>query len=213
MPFSAPHNYVTLIGDCYDSTEEWQVGFRLLPAGAPTPATSEQLDALEAVASSWMNSPDAGFGNTHRLTMVKVAPIGTDGRYPAGAQSAEKILTTPVLGAATARSFPQLSLCVTTTTSRSRGRGSKGRFYPPPYPTAADASGRVQAGVLPSYANAMIALIVGLAGVGLGVPSVMSNTATSETFPITGVRVGRVMDTQRRRRSSLSEDYLSVPLD
>lgn len=108
--------------------------------------------------------------------------------------------------------MPQICLVTTLTTTRSRGRGSKGRFYSPAVVATPAANGRIAPDQVLNHVGQSTALISDINGLGLGPVSVMSSLGAGSSLPVTGVRVGGVLDTQRRRRNQLSEEYQAAPV-
>jgi hypothetical protein len=234
MPFPMQHQYVTVIGDAYNATERWQFGFRITDGGVSNQAT---VDALWNEVSDWWtgtnyDAPSAfGASPRHRLTEVKVARIGTDGQYPDDEVAASHFFVPPIAGnsAALAGQIPQATMAATLVTAKPRGLASKGRVYLPcsnRYQPGTD--GLVPADQAVSIANSVWTMfsrinaneLVGNVAVfsrGRGVPSYnQARNRIEYTYPnpgayevVTGVQVGRVVDTQRRRRRQLVENYQS----
>lgn len=106
---------------------------------------------------------------------------------------------------------PQISYAVSTTTGFLRGPAHAGRFYPPAglLPVAAD--GRLSVAGTQGMAASAAQLITDLNGSNVGSCVIYSGIGLT-TRQITGVRVGRVADTQRRRRRNLVEAWESTPV-
>lgn len=116
------------------------------------------------------------------------------------------------------------SVVVSWTTSRLGPRG-RGRIYtPPPGTNCLDADGLVSSGDRLDLVDAAVTFAQDLAYTGIGgsaahVRPVVTGPTAKPGQPaytryalIEGVRVGRVMDTQRRRRNAEVEDYASAPV-
>lgn len=104
------------------------------------------------------------------------------------------------------------------TTQRGRKRGRM--YLPTPSVSFTDTYGEVASGRQSDLANAVEGLVHDLVGytfeTGPGeivsfVPTVASVAGQMAT-PITHIRVGKIVDTQRRRRNKLQEQYVTVPL-
>jgi hypothetical protein len=172
--------------------------------------------------------------NTHRLTEVKVARIGIDGTYPDNDAAYSHFYIPPIVGDFTPPTgqSAQQTLCVTLTTAVPRGLASKGRvFLPPSYwykpgtdglLVAADAlkiGKSIQRLINEINANAVVGNVA-IYSRGKGVAAYdAAHKRVEYTYPnpgasnvVTGVKVGRVIDTQRRRRRSLPEGYQLQPL-
>lgn len=239
MPFPEQHQYLTVIGDAYNAAERWQFGLRLSDGGVSNQATAEAIS--DDVETWWRaNSPYSsgtdklGSLNTHRLTEVKVARIQPDGTYPLDDPSYSHFYLPPIVGTDIPGdgTVPQATIAVTLTTGVPRGYASKGRIYLPPTSTAKpQADGLIPAAFAGIVAASMVRLInainantvvgnVMIYSRGKGVPSFDADHNRVEytypnpgaSRPVTGVRVGRVVDTQRRRRRSLPETPTVLPL-
>jgi len=171
-----------------------------------------------------------------RLTHLKAAYIASDGTYLGGSDAAEYTYLAPVPGTpgydpASTFIIPQSSLVVTLASERSRGYASKGRVYLPPCGLAIAAnSGLISTAdvtavgnTIKTWINAINAIAeidyVGIFSKGHGVKEVLPSGKIRYTYPddgeylpVTHLRVGRVHDTQRRRRRSLPEEPVSVQL-
>lgn len=231
MPYPAVHQYVSVIGDAFNSTERWQFGFRITDGGVSNEATA--LAISDDIEDWYRPNLPYGAGNifnslaTHRLTELKVARIGVDGRYPEGEASYSHFYLPPIAGQTgkPAGMTAQDTTAVTLTTAVPRGLASKGRIYLPPHAQALpDATGLVPAATIEPVLQSMRTLInainanavvgnVAIFSRGKGVPSYNADRNRIEyTYPnpgamnvVTGVAMGRVVDTQRRRRRQLVE--------
>lgn len=231
MPYLRPHMYLSILGDAYGGTEHWQFGMRLFDGGLSGQVTA---DAAGPIVSSWWSNVNNGFINTHRFTSVKCARIGVDGKYEPNTISGEWFAVPPVVGptlwAADQQAIPQNTIVGTLTTAVPRGYASKGRIYLPPQIYNVLSDGLISATDATSVANSIKTLInnlvahsvigpVVIASRGKGVRSIDDKGKVHYTYPnpgaennVTGVQVGRVVDTQRRRRRQLSEQRQSVVL-
>lgn len=233
MPYPQAHQYVNVIGDSYGATERWQFGFRITDGGISNEVTALAIAPL--VEAFWRGTAPAytGFELTpspnHRLTELKVARIQPDGTYPPNDPSYSHFYLPPINGngAASVGQTPQDAMCATLITALPRGLASKGRLYLPPNSRMRPgADGLIPAGDATALANAVWTLLqavnanaqvgnVAIFSRGRGVPAFDAEHNRIEyTYPnpgatnnVTGVKVGRVVDTQRRRRRSLSELY------
>lgn len=237
VAYPTPYMYVSVIGDSYNAAEKWQFGLKLSDGGISNQVT---VDAIWAdiqkwwIADSTAYTPSNGFFSltTHRLTEVKVARILASGKYPPTEASASHFFVPAVAGAnpPLAGQIAQGSLVATLTTSLPRGLASKGRVFLPPsarYNTTT--SGLISTADATAIADSVRILITALnANPQVGNVQVFSrgkrqrgpdlpNGKRTYTYPnpgaafnVTGVRVGRVIDTQRRRRRALVESPVAV---
>lgn len=213
MAFPTAHSLVTWFGDSWQGQEEWQFGLRIdsgfTTSGDPTDANMTGL--LEA-GEEFMTWSGGLFSRRARLLGVKHAKIGQDGKYVGDAR--ERFLDTPAAGAGPAGSpdFPQICVVFTTLTNRARGFASRGRFYSPPTAFGVDADGRMTAQMQTACIAQGKAFLEAVNAVGIGPVTVYSQVGEGIAREVTGVRVGRVFDTQRRRRESLPEEYAEAAL-
>jgi hypothetical protein len=203
MPYAAPHGLLTILGDAFTSTEEWQTGIRLTGTSPPTEA---QFEALDDAVATFLGTGAVSFPVGRRFLGFKWAPQTVDGRYPEGADSVEWFRLSPLSGTG-AGGYPQIAVVLSLRTARPRGYASNGRMYVPCSQAIGSSDGRISAATALGIATAGATLIAAINDVGLGQAAVMSAVGAGRTEPITGVRVGRVMDTQRRRRNQLAEEY------
>lgn len=233
MTYPNEHSYVTVIGDAYGGTERWQFGFRLQPKSVGNQAVADAISVH--VRNWWDAISPYSTGvdkfhslTTHRLTEIKCASIDVDGKYPADEPSASHFYVPGAVGGTNppAGTIPQATMACTLTTALPRGLASKGRIFVPPSGTMLPetADGKVSAARAGEMAASIKRLIndinadplvgnVAIFSRGRGVPSYNAVKHRVEyTYPnpgavqlVTGVRVGRVVDTQRRRRRQLTE--------
>lgn len=206
MPFPRPHLYLTWGGTAWLGSEIWQMGLRIDRPGLPDQATFE---ALEPHIIEFHQSPNL-ISSSVQLAWIKLAPIGTDGRYPEDAEAMLNDLDPVVNGAFGGTTYAQVACKVTLRTARRRGRAHVGGFYIP-------APGMTPngLGVSDSYAaNAGIVAADLVQSVidTLGAPAVIgSKLGAGRLEPVTAVTVGNRPDTQRRRNNAQQETY-STPV-
>lgn len=234
MPFDTRSLRLTFGGQFF-GTESWSCGLRISgkPLGdmgaldippTPVPSMGELHDfaagQIEDVASkvrTWWSAMTAWTNPAAALSWVKLNPV-----TEAGLQDPELgtlISTfTPILGGSVREQFPQVALAVSLLTRLSRGRAHSGRMYLPiGGALIPDSTGHLDAGQALSFANMTATFINALddwEGIDpLWLPKVviMSSLGTGTRRMVTGVRVGRTIDTQRRRRSALAELYQRSP--
>lgn len=219
-------NYLTFGGTAYAGVETWSVGLKLS-------RTIETTSSIQAIALScaplvetYWRDVNAVFLSTHTLEFCKVAAVDTDGRYLPGESVYEHLYLPPIAGprvvtVGSNQSLPQQSLCISLRTAVTRGYAAKGRIYPPPQYVQLGLDGSANA--VASYATPVKTLInsinaatgtgvVVIASKGKGVRNPSSTGKPRYTYPtpgaehaVTAVSVGRVVDTQRRRRRQLNE--------
>lgn len=228
MPFDRRHVLAQWGGTC-PGGEIWSNSLRL--AGDDTgdsahvPTQGELIDWLEGPAkdavSAFHQAPGTSVHPNCLLTFLKMNVVGTDGRY-IEAVTHEYVYPTPLPGGGSGQMHPtQVALAISLTTGLSRGPAHRGRFYlPMPVMLVSTADGRIAGATAALCAAAAANFIVALAdepgldtGGGMRVCVMSRKTGAAATHVVTGVEVGRVLDTQRRRRNALDEDYQHVVVD
>lgn len=178
--------------------------------------TGPAKDALAAFHSAANAKVHVGC----KLTYLKMNVVDMNGRYT-DQNTVEHVFAPVVSGGSSASPHPnQVSLVVATTTEFSRGPAHRGRFYLPMPAIPIDAvDGTIDAPTALGVATAASVFIVALADEpgpdllgGMRV-CVMSQRGSGATNVVIGVDVGRVLDTQRRRRTELPENYQHAAVD
>lgn len=203
MVYPRNHLLLSVEGRAWGDAEQWQFGLHFDAAALPT----ANKDAINTAIETWFSSAAQGFHGSIEYLGYKVAIIAPNGNYPAGHVPLVFTRAAPLGGQGLGNAVPQQSIAVTLKTAIPRGRGHAGRFYPPPQIHAVDTFGQlpasIQSNLVPSHKGFLNSLIP-LMGGRLVVASKVAGTLT----PVTHVGVGRVIDTQRRRRGRLSEEIL-----
>lgn len=190
-------------------TDEWANSVHIhAPADLP-----DDPAAYVPAITAFHQAPSSLTSNAADLEYVKFNEIDPlTGKYASQANSFTHLLPVPVVGGSTNPGWPQISVSVGLTTVLQRGRGHAGRFYLPMGYSSPDAGGRLTAAAAMSVASNARTMINAFNAVNVdGKVVVFSKVAQTVTF-VTGTRCGRVVDTQRRRRSSLDEEYQKVAL-
>jgi hypothetical protein len=212
MAYTNAHNLLTVFGTSYNSVETWSFGVRF---GMGTIADPDQTmaDACRTATGTLWNTAGIYMPSSHVLTGVKVAPIGTDGKYPSG-KIAYVGTITPDAGPSNTNLHPaQCTQVVTFLSSfQPRGRASHGRIYLP-CPAAAVSASDGTNGLGSALANAVRDWIVAMNAItGLGTATIMSDLGGGTTMEITDVRADSLPDTQRRRRRQLTSTRTTVAM-
>lgn len=212
------HNFIkvtntfSLIG----TDEIGSFGFHMGKTNADLSLTQYNLigaeinDIAQACLDFWntnANDIPSGWG----LSSTKIALIGTNGKYQEFSSAYEFIHETPVPGPTPVASAPQLSAVVTVNSIRPRDPGRYNRFY---VPTTAASNGpyKIQPTATASLADTTVTMLNEISDVMTGtgtevIPLVVSASGAGSASPVIAVRVGDVIDTQRRRRNKLPETY------
>jgi hypothetical protein len=212
-------HYRVTIGGVFGSSaaplEKWQTSVLVPNATTPTALTAaDALGKANAIKGSWDATVKGvcGGGIIHEYCDIRL--IGADGlqpRNPDGSfAGAARFTTEGATASGAAPVYPaQIAVVASLITAR-QGPSGKGRMFLPPPAAGLGADfrlGVVAADLLAAAVKDWInAVNVELAG---KVSVVSSKGLTS---PVTGVQVGRVLDTHRSRRRDLLEAKGAVAL-
>jgi hypothetical protein len=148
------------------------------------------------------------------LEEVKFANIGADGKYTTDPYI-KNVPDTP--GGYPVQSeisfmYPQNCLAISLSTDR-RGPTGKGRFFVPMVMAGTDTDCRITQTLTTQYATraqAFLNAVNNLPGLDTRDYAVVVASTKGYVSRVTGVRVGRVVDTMRSRRTSIPEDYSAI---
>jgi hypothetical protein len=192
--------------------ESWSCGIRLRKkVGFTVIADAAPLLAGVGAAIEAMHS-NAGtqIGSNAKLSFVKCNAIGIDGRYLDTSGTNIATYADVAGGGGTTPNHPnQIALAVTWTTGYSRGPAHKGRTYLPLPIIGVDSAGLIAAANAGAVSDVLDTFLTSLNAVSSSYEAAVfsRNAVTPGNRKITGNKVGRVLDTQRRRRRSLVENY------
>jgi hypothetical protein len=209
--FDIVHQYVQW-GGVLPGGEIWSCGLRIAPVAGVTPAPDQALcDGIATAISTFHSSTGGHITSRAQLQFVKVNPIGVDGKY-AFPVSIVKNFSPVILGGGTGSATPpnQVALAATLTTDVARGVASKGRFYIPVPDCNSASDGLLATADVTAVKTAVNLLVTNINAVSanydVAVFSRKSGAATHRL--VTGCKVGRVLDTIRRRRNKIAEKYV-----
>lgn len=217
MPFE-PHTRVTAIGTLGNGAERFSWNLCLAYTGAPGALPQAGLADIAASIKACHKRPATRLAIQATLRSVKFASIGADGKYTA---DPVEIAVTDGAGSmpdAPQTVLPQNALAISLETNR-RGASGRGRFYlPMPVCNSQPENGyqidSTQANGIAVSVQTMLNEILnapGLDNVNNSLDPVLVVASTKGfNSPVTGVRVGRIVDTIRSRRRALVENYTSV---
>jgi hypothetical protein len=212
MPnFDSSHIYVQW-GGKLPGNESWSCGFRMRrKTGTTVEADGAALLVNVAAAISAFHTRDkTNLGSGAKLSFVKCNAISVSGTYldPSGTNQA---IFADLPGAGTsAQTFPnQVALAVTLTTGFSRGPAHKGRIYLPLFNSGLGSDGLIPAANADLVRESAEQLISDVNAVNTNFEMAIFSRKLGApgNRRVTGAQVGRALDTQRRRRRSLVEDY------
>lgn len=223
MPtYAAGTQKVTIFGTCFNSAEIWTTGFFTGFGGGGGTFSTPTVAAAQAVATAWQTfvTDSASLtGRKWKTEGVKVAAVNADGTTAPG-EVAYYYYPTPVAGTTVMDMPPQITLAATLTTAKPRGYGSKGRMFLPGTSSTVGDDGRLTNAQTGALATAFRTFINAVNAAAAVEGNVVVNSAERAGVPghpaliepVTGVKIGSVFDTQRRRRNGLVETYASLAL-
>lgn len=188
--------------------ESWSCSLHI--AGAPANLVVPQ-GIIDAVKAFHVRAGSNISGNAV-LDFVKFNQINpVNGKYLSTTESATALINPPLSPPGTAIYPPQVATAVTLATVNERGRGHAGRFYLPSGGMSMQNSGHASNTAIGAVAVSVKDFVLALnAASGGGV--VVYSKIGQLVQAVTRIKVGDVLDTQRRRRKSLTEVYSVSPL-
>jgi hypothetical protein len=202
-----------------EAGEIWQCGIRGGPAAGSAHDYGDEdamLAAIQGPFKTWYGAVASSMRSDYRLEYLKLNEIAPDGSYADATTTHRFDYGTFQAGGVTPSVPSILTLAWSWKTARLRGIASKGRIFPPVAFTTTQGSPRVSSAVTATNVTAAKALLSVLSkpnGVDFEfAPCVVSagshgGTGTGAIENITGVRVGDVVDVQRRRKNALVDVY------
>lgn len=222
MAFANQHVKVTVFGTVFGGAEEWSTGFHMGsedPGAGNFSINETWLAALLPLWQTFFTSATIAFHSTWKTVGIKAAIIKTDGKT-----DIDNVRTaaygTPISGASASQLYPgQVSLVAQLAAASPVGLGAKGRMYLPATTTGVLTTGHISTTAAQDVANGLRTFLDG-AESAANSPGYVMNTSQGRVSPaaapvnrrVTTVRVGTVLDTQRRRRNGLTETYMSAAL-
>lgn len=207
--FDQAHHYVQW-GGTLPGGEQWSCGLRMVPVTGGTPTNDPALlTGVSAAVEAFHTNASSQISPGAKLTFTKMNAVGADGHY-LSLLTAEHVHASVAGGGSGSNTPPnQIALVVTLETGFSRGPAHRGRFYMPLPMTPIGSDGRIATGsrdpVVAAATTFLTALNAVTANVKVGVYSRKDGAPAHRL--VTAMSVGRVLDTQRRRRNKLVEAY------
>jgi len=205
MTYPNAHLYLTAHWITAGATGE--VGQFGLRYDSTAPASQTLVDACKgAVQTMWSASTSAIYPD-YQLQFLRLAAIGTDGKYVPGTIAYDGIYTSPVPGGGvtTITRFPlQVAQVVTLLTAMPRGQASRGRVYLPYLDDTIQSNWQWQLATTNSRVNTFSAMLSTLNTTLPGPLTVFSKgtkaaPTTGAKHAVTQVQAGTRPDVQRRR--------------
>lgn len=222
LTYSDNHVRIAFGGRLGTAGESWTCGLRAWEAWCTTATGADLLEACTAAIEDVANAIHTSFVSTSlhipsacHLDWCKVNGVDTSGHQWSGLDTVRWDYATPAAGASDTQPY-QIALAVTLKTAKPRGRAHSGRiFLPTGVMTISNTTGlassvtvdgvtTIAAGML-SGINAVSSWVVDSIPVAPPQIHVMSGVAPGAKELVTGCQSGLILDTQRRRRRSLSD--------
>lgn len=201
---------VTLFGKCVGGLEDWSTSFALTQVDSKSDA---ELDTAAAalntlfIAEIWDTSD---LRNYFTDTVTYLGVRLDDVRNPGGvARTAFAGPVAPLAGSNTNPSLPPQNSLVVSLRTALPGARARGRMYLPPMAVAyVDDNGLMDPSFTGDVADNFAAFFTAVnSSVAIDETVVVASDAGQTLTPVTYVQVGRVFDTQRRRRAEILESY------
>lgn len=219
------HYRITFIGalgvSAVPATETWSNTLNYRPVSVPVGEMSQgTADAVAAAALADAQGfyGSALFADDVWLTEARAYCIGTGGHASGPIGYAVANPAQAGTGSVSGRYLPNQVSWTLSLVADGRGKGKFGRIYLPCPVAAVAKDGRVTGTVTEQALNNMGSYLQTLdASLGTAFGNdveliIVGSTGTAGTArPVRELRLGRVLDTQRRRRRSLDEAYSVVP--
>ena len=208
-PYDSNHLYLQW-GGKLPGGEQWSCGLRLYGPSATAVADAVSLsDDMVAPIRAFHVSTSSYICAPAKLSFVKLNAIGVDGKYMSPSTNEQIVADVAGGGPSTPQHPNQVALAISLETGFTRGPAHSGRFYMPLPGFAVGTDGLIAASDRDLVKGAATTLLTSINATNstwkVGVFSRKVGVAGHRA--VTSIAVGRVLDTQRRRRRSLPESY------
>lgn len=220
MAYAQPFLSVEMSGNLALGQEIWSCGFHI--ANNTTDYTTTQLAALATEAWAYLvrdaivdfiTNDSAIVPADVKLTEVKISVRDTTG----ATFGDPVIVTASAQGDHVGGYAPQNALVVTLQSLKPRAPGRYNRFYVPISASGLGDGPFLNGSQQESYANVVVAMIEEINSVTQTAfddedfaVSVVSPAQTGFQLPVAAVKIGKIIDTQQRRRNALTESYYTA---
>lgn len=216
MPYPRSFYKVSFSGVLTGTEEIFNFGFHLTtPTSALTNTDWNGITdlVLQDTASAMVTSFQQSYmrvPSAYELTSLKVAWIGTDGMY---LEAPKEIQITNGQGGVSNTAYaPQLATVVTLVANKWKDPGKYNRFYVPSVGLSGE-GGRLSPTDALTLASEYATTLKSIEGYfrtsndNIRLVAMSNSGSNGSSLEIVQVMVGRIIDTQRRRRNKLEEDY------
>ena len=188
----------------------WTCGVHMASDGLAGIDPADQLEDVRQDVSKWYNAIGAAAGSDLRWCSInQIDPVTR--RYISETDSHHRDFT-PVLPSSVTYQAPQLSLAASLLTAAKRGIASRGRIYPPPTSFTVSSTGRVNGQVVRDATTVLVRDLNNFPGLDTTDARVVVLGKDGSFRSVTAVAVGDVIDTQRRRRNAVREQFSQVSI-
>lgn len=198
-----------------NGAERWSCGLNFMAPGSVIPADEASMNTWLANIQTYLAS--LPIGSAARVDMGPAAQVNQLDAYAYDVSGpativAQRRSTGMMVGAGTHRQAFQVSRTITLQTATG-GRSGRGRVYWPALGATVTDTGtsNVPTSTADSWRDMFAAFEAAWPGTPAIVLAVWSPTQ-GVVRPLTSIRIGNVLDTQRRRTDKLLESYTSSPL-
>ena len=219
--YNRPFIKITFGGTIASTNEIWACGFHLIntqdtPSYLPWFNTvGASLDQIGAKVIAFLSNAQSRVPAGAQVDWIKAALIGTDGKYME--DSIEAPLTG--VGGSSGGYIPQASLCVTMVSDKWKDPGRYNRLYLPVSNQFVGSDWKATTTQATAVATNFKTMLLEIETLLQAIPAthdtfagVVSGTGAGSQRLVDSVQVGVLVDTQRRRRNKLAEDYQNVPM-
>lgn len=216
MAFNKQQYRVTLIHSIVGTDEIAETGFSISDDIAAFDAVNFKTNGgtsfLGDVATAWiafLGTAGVICPSWSRFVAIKGAPLGVNGKYLAEPDVVAQFTT----GTSTVKVVPQETAVISLMSRQSLGDANRGRMYLP-HITGTSASGqfRIQnvsavSAAMKTFLQAVNTASSTVTGASGSRVCIMSAKGTGTTKKVMDIRMGDLVDTQRRRRNRIAENY------
>lgn len=208
-PFDSGHLYLQW-GGTLPGGEQWSCGMRLAPVTAASSGDpAGMIDGCKTAITAYHSDVASRISSAAKLTFCKLNMINEAGHYASG-ETYESVFTAVNGGLTPTNPIPnQLALAISLTTAVDRGHAHRGRFYNPLPAMVLGSDGLIQTVDRDAVKTRALTFVNAISAVSTNYDVAVYSRKSGDPRHrlVTGVQVGRVLDTQRRRRRSLTEAY------
>lgn len=209
-PYDQRHMYLQW-GGALPGGEQWSCGLRLRAKAGVTPVNDPALlTSLQQVVNNFHGRTTTNISGRATLTFCKLNLIGLDGRYVEDMTYEHQYAAGAIGGGNISLTPPnQVALAVSLRTAFARGPAHAGRIYLPLPTITVGSDGLIPVATRDLVKASADQFITELRNAATNYePAIFSRKASGPmSRVITTTRVGRVLDTQRRRRRNMVESY------